>query len=246
MQVPPAILIVDDEPLPRMLMRQTLLSGGFLVIEATNGTQALDLVMTHRPALVVMDVGMPGLSGIQTVEQMRQDGLMMPVLMLTCYGDVEHRVQGLGAGADDYFVKPFDARELVARVRALLRRAQVQAAILPPKREARVIQLGQAVIDLGAKRAEMNGALLALTKTEFAILECLASAQGRPVTREQLLRAVWGYDADTNTRTVETHVWRLRKKIGDTGDTAGTVQSRSGIGYSLSAEAFPAVSAAAN
>ncbi len=245
MEVPPTILIVDDEPLPRLLVRQTLLGGEFAVMEATNGAEALLLSMAHQPALVLMDGSMPGLSGFETVEQMRRDSLTMPVLLLTCYSDVEHRVRGLDAGADDYLVKPFDARELIARVRALLRRAQVQAAILPPKQEARVIQLGQAVIDLEAKRAEMNGALLALTKTEFAILECLASAQGRPVTREQLLRAVWGYGADSNTRTVETHVWRLRKKIGDTGDTAGTVQSRSGIGYSLSAEAFPAVSAAA-
>jgi DNA-binding response OmpR family regulator len=237
MEAHPTILIVDDEPLLRLLVRQVLRGGAYEVIAACSGAEALPQAVEHRPALVLMDVGMPGRSGFETVERMRQDGMTMPVLMLSCYSEVEQLVRGLQAGADDYLVKPFDARELLARVQALLRRAGVQARMARPHREARIIRLGRAVIDLEAKRAELNGVVLPVTKTEFAILECLLSAQGRPVPREQLLRAVWGYEADTNTRTVETHVWRLRKKFGDTGDTPGKIQTRSGIGYVLSAEA---------
>ena len=215
------------------MMRQVLLMGDFAVVEATNGVEAIGLIGSQQPLTVVMDVNMPGMSGFEAVAKLREGGSSVPVLIVTCYDQIEDRVRGLEVGADDYLVKPFDVREFLARVRALVRRAMVRG---PEKalRAVRVIELGQAIIDLGAKRASMAEVPVSLTKTEYAILECLVSAQGRPVSREQLLLAVWGYDADTKTRTVETHVWRLRKKIGDTGDTVGTIQNRSGIGYMLS------------
>lgn len=231
----PTILIVDDELSTRLVIRQALLSGDFTVVEATGGAEAIGLIGSRQPLLVVMDVNMPGMSGFETVAKMRGVGISIPVMMVTSYDQIEDRVRGLEAGADDYLVKPFDAREFLARVRALVRRAVVRG---PEKalRAGRVIEVGQAIIDLGAKRASMGGVPLALTKTEYAILDCLAQSPGRSITRDQMLREVWGYAGETNTRTVETHVWRLRKKIGDAGETNCTIETRSGMGYCLSPE----------
>jgi len=233
----PTILIVDDELSTRLVMEQALLSGDFTVVEATSGAEAIGLIGTQQPVLAVMDVSMPGMSGFETVAKMREGGSSIPVLMVTGYDQIEDRVRGLEAGADDYLVKPFDAREFLARVRALVRRAMVRG---PEKarRAGRLIEVGQAIIDLEAKRASMGGVPLALTKTEYAMLDCLAQAPGRSVTRDQMLCEVWGYAGETKTRTVETHVWRLRKKIGDAGETNCTIENRSGLGYSLSPEAL--------
>ncbi|MCX6952523.1 MAG: response regulator transcription factor [Verrucomicrobia bacterium] len=228
------ILIVDDEACLRLLLGQSLKAAGFEVMEATGGMQALEMIATEGPMLVVMDVSMPGLDGFAAVERMRVSGMTQPVIMLTSFDDVDHRVRGLGVGADDYLTKPFHHRELVARVQALLRRATATAA-KPTAR--RIIQLGDVTVDLGAKQAHRAGVPVALTRTEFALLECLASERGRPVSRERLLATVWGYEADTSTRTVETHIWRLRKKLGDIGTESPWLQTLTGLGYVMAPEA---------
>jgi DNA-binding response OmpR family regulator len=237
----PQILIVDDEPLPRQLLRQALLCERAEVVQLASGDEVLTQLSTNLPDLVIMDVRMPNRSGIDVVKSMRTQGLRTPVILLTCFGDVDELVAGLEAGADDCLVKPFDPRELVARVRSRLRRAELPPVVGKRGRtggKTRLINIGRSRIDLEAKRAELDGAELFLTKTEFEILECLAQGRGQPVSRDQLLFAVWGYGSDTYTRTVQTHVWRLRKKLGDTGESPGTLQTRSGLGYSISSAAF--------
>ncbi len=232
------VLVVDDQPLPRRLIQQALREEPFALIQADCSGALLSLVAVHRPAIILMDVGSPGSAAIEVIERLREAGSKVPVMLLSAQCDVECRVRGFDAGADDFVMKPFDARELVARVRALLRRASpVDDAT---KREARKLQLGPTSIDLTIKRAEQAGAKVTLTKTEFAILECLAQARGRPVARELLLRAVWGYESEMNTRTVETHIWRLRKKVGDKGELPGSLETCAGIGYALSPGAWQA------
>ena len=158
--------------------------------------------------------------------------------MLSSQGEVDRRLKGLGLGADDFMPKPFDLRELVARVEALLRREKTSGAA--PRRLCR----GDVVIDLAAREARRAGLPLKLTVTEFAMLDLLARSIGRPVTREQMLDAVWGYTMLPRTRTVETHIWRLRKKLGDGGGEAGWIRNRAGMGYTLTAEAVEAGEAA--
>lgn len=224
------LLVVDDALAMRLVLGQLLRAEGYEVSEATDGESALEIIAREPPALVVLDVNLPGISGFDVLARMRAERWSLPIILLTSYDDVEHRVRGLEAGADDYVGKGFDRRELVARVRALLRRAA-------PPEKARVLRLGATIIDLAAKRAERDGVPLPLTRTEFAMLECLARAAGRPVPREELLGAVWGYDSGTNTRTVETHIWRLRKKIGEPGAESRWLVNRSGFGYVLLGEA---------
>lgn len=245
MDASPKLLVVDDESCIRMVLMQSLKIAGFEVTVAANGLEALEMLPTLRPALVIVDVNMPGLNGFDTVERMRQMKHVQPVLMLTSYDGIDERVRGFSVGADDYLTKPFHQRELVARVRALLRRAvrpvvPVEApSTLAPAAVAgsRVLRFGELTVDLSAKQADRAGVPLALTRTEFSLLECLASQRGRAVSREHLLAAVWGYDAGSNTRTVETHIWRLRKKLGENGETPW-LRTLSGQGYLMEPEAM--------
>lgn len=232
----PKILIVDDDEALRHVFSALLRHSGYRVLEAADGVEALELWHREAPALVLLDVDMPRLNGWQTLEKIRLRGGRQPVLMLTGLTSIDHRVKGLGAGADDYVGKPCDARELIARVQALLRRTEAAAA------PATVLRLGDNVIDLAARTATAAGGPLALTRTEFALLELLARHPGRPVSRETILDAVWGYTNRPNTRTVETHVWRLRGKLGDRGDEPRWILTVPGAGYRL--ECDPATVAA--
>lgn len=232
------MLVVDDQPLPRRLIQQALRDEPLALVQADNSGDLLSLVAMHRPVIILMDVGKPGKSGIEVVERLRETGARVPVLLLSACCDAACRVRGFDAGADDFVMKPFDARELAARVRALIRRTSPMDEA--PKREGSKIQLGPTSIDLTLKRAEQAGANVTLTKTEFAILECLVQARGRPVARDLLLRAVWGYENEINTRTVQTHIWRLRKKLGDNGEMPGSLETCAGIGYALSPGAWRA------
>jgi len=224
------LLIVDDDTNLRWLLGRTLRMAGYdRIIEAGDGPSALTLMARERPALMLLDITMPGISGFELVAQMRAEGRRELVLILTDRDDVESRIRGLEAGADDYLSKGFDRRELLARVQALLRRVR-------PEDRPRILRLGATMVDLGARTAERNGVPLMLTKSEFAMLDCLAGAAGQPVAREALLQAVWGYDAATNTRTLETHIWRLRKKICEPGAAPRWLVNRSGLGYVLFGE----------
>lgn len=222
------ILVVEDDTLVRDMIVATLERSGYRVLEADDGTTALRRVQEDAPDLTILDVAMPKMGGMAALEIIRQRGYTVPVLIVSGRGEVDDRLKGLGLGADDYLVKPFDHRELLARVDALLRRMRQGKQTRP-----RLLQHQDIVIDLTAKRGERAGQLLPLTATEFSILEVLAQHQGQPLSRERLLDLVWGYTAASSTKTVETHIWRLRKKLGDSADDSGWIRNLPGLGYVL-------------
>ncbi|MEO6003363.1 MAG: response regulator transcription factor [Opitutus sp.] len=222
------IVVVDDESVMRSVIARLLTGAGYRVAEAGDGVSALDLIGRERPALLLLDVNMPGMSGLLALNILRERGFDFPVLMISGQAEVEHRLAGLEMGADDYMAKPFDARELLARVAALLRRRRA-----PANEQPRKLTRGDVVIDLDRKVAERAGRQFPLTITEFAILDILARNVGKPVSKQTLLTQVWGYSTTSKTRTVETHIWRLRKKLGDERGDSGWIENRHSLGYVL-------------
>jgi DNA-binding response OmpR family regulator len=223
------ILLVDDDAAIRSAVGRLLLSAGYQPLEAADGAIALELMRREQPAVIILDIEMPGLGGLDALDQLRQGGSELSVIILSGLSDVEHRLRGLDLGADDYITKPFDPRELLARIAALLRRER-KFTQAPPRKWQR----GDVLVDLDAKHAARAGRRLPLTTTEFAILETLAASEGEPVSRKTLLNVVWGYSQAANTRTLETHIWRLRKKLGDKAGEPGWIVNRQGLGYMLS------------
>jgi DNA-binding response OmpR family regulator len=230
------ILVAEDDDVVRASIGEVLRRAGYRVLEAGNGEAALSLLKDEQPDLVILDVSMPQLGGLAALEIIRQRGQTLPVLMLSGHGEVDHRLRGLGLGADDYMAKPFDHRELLARVAALLRRGQPRGVNKP-----RWLRHKDISIDLIARHAERAGQPLPLTATEYSILEVLAQNSGEPISRERLLDLVWGYTFAPATRTVETHIWRLRKKLGDSADESGWIRNVQGAGYVLAASTDAAV-----
>lgn len=227
-KLPAKIIVVEDDAFTRLLIVKLLEGAHYRVLEAEDGGTAVRLVKEQRPDLAIMDVAMPKMGGLAALESIRQQGFDRPVLILSGHGEIDHRLRGLRSGADDYMVKPFDGRELLARVAALLRRSPTTI------QKPRILRRDDVVIDLAARRAERAGSTLSLTATEYAILDALVENAGRPLSRERLLELVWGYTANSTTRTVETHIWRLRKKIGDRADESAWIQNLQGSGYVLS------------
>lgn len=221
------ILVIDDDTELLFVVRVALERQGYRVMEATDGKRGLDLALGERPDLLVLDIDMPGLNGLELCQALRRLHFEGPILMLTGRALLDDKVTGLNAGADDYLPKPFEPREFLARVQALLRRHQ------RVQHRPKLITLGDVHIDLEQRSATRAGRPLAFTKTEYAILELLAKTPGRPVSRETLLDIVWGYTRFPNTRTVDTHIWRLRKKIGDEGEEPRWIQRVHGEGYRL-------------
>ncbi|HLT59121.1 MAG: response regulator transcription factor [Limnochordales bacterium] len=218
------ILVVDDEPHIVELIAYHLQREGFGVITAADGAEALDKVEENRPDLVLLDVMLPGLDGFSVCQRIRrqQD---VPIILLTAKTAEDDRVFGLEVGADDYITKPFGARELLARVKAVLRRARGFG------RPGDAIRRGPLVIDGDRRRATLDGQPLALTLKEFDLLHLLASRPGRAFSREELLRDVWGYDYVGTTRTVDVHIQRLRHKLGDHPAQPRFIHTVHGIGY---------------
>jgi two-component system response regulator MprA len=227
------LLIADDNRILRSAYAVLLRRAGYRVLEAADGLEAVELWAREDPALIILDVNMPGMDGWQALERLKLRGCRRPTLMMTALDEVEHRVKGLAAGADDYVGKPCDIRELNARVLALLRRFEPAASGLA------VLHFGDITVDLRERVAFSTEGPVALTRTEFALLELLARHHGRPVTRETILDAVWGYTNRPNTRTVETHVWRLRGKLHDGGEGARWIRTIPGAGYQLACEPQP-------
>jgi phosphate regulon transcriptional regulator PhoB len=219
------VLIVEDEPDIRDLLVFHLQREGYHVIHARTGAEALRLVRAEPPDLVLLDLMLPEVDGLEVCRRLRQDPATraLPIVMLTARGDEVDRVLGLELGADDYVVKPFSPRELVARVRAVLRRARPEAGSAP-------LVVGHLVIDAAAHQVTVGGAAVSLTRKEFDLLRALLEAQGRVLSREYLLDHVWGYTAagEIESRTVDVHVRRLRQKLGAEGQRIGTV---TGVGY---------------
>ncbi|MCC7072141.1 MAG: response regulator transcription factor [Deltaproteobacteria bacterium] len=222
------ILIVDDEPDLAATLAYNLESQGYTTVVAGTGAAALELVRQRRPDLVLLDVMLPDLSGLEVCRRLRHDAALatVPVLMLTARGEEIDRVLGLEVGADDYLVKPFSVRELLLRVQAILRRSVAPAATV--ESTANVTRFGALVVDEAAHRATVGGVEAPLTALEFRLLTTLLERRGRVQTRERLLDDVWGITADVTTRTVDTHVKRLREKLGAAAEYIETLR---GVGY---------------
>jgi phosphate regulon transcriptional regulator PhoB len=221
------VLIVEDEPDIRELVVHHLKREGYQVSAASSGEEALRQVQAAPPDLVILDLMMPSMDGLEVCRRLRQDPATasLPIVMLTAKGDEVDRVLGLEIGADDYVVKPFSPKELLARVRAVLRRSRPALGAAP-------LRLGALVIDLGTHTASVGGLALALTPKEFDLLRALVEARGRVLSREFLLDRVWGYSraSEIESRTVDVHVRRLRVKLGREGRRILTVKS---VGYRL-------------
>lgn len=228
----PRVLVVEDEPDIAALIAYQLTREGFRVETIGNGTEALVAIDKEAPDLVVLDRMLPGLSGDEVIQRLRDDPetLSIPVLMLTAKREQEDRIEGLELGADDYLTKPFSPRELVLRVQAVLRRAQDTGTASG----GRVLRAGPLRMDLASHRVLLEGRELILTPTEFRLLESLMERRGRTQSRKQLLERVWSYESGISdriqTRTVDMHVRRLRSKLGRVGEWIETVR---GFGYRL-------------
>ncbi len=218
------ILVVDDEPKIATLARDYLEHAGFAVVTAGDGPTALATVRQRRPDLVVLDLGLPGLDGLDVTRQLRRDS-SIPIVMLTARDDELDKLLGLELGADDYVTKPFSPRELVARVRAVLRRAE------RPPEAGETIRAGDLTLDVPRMRAEVAGRAVDLTPTEFQLLATLAARPGRIFTRAQLLDAVRGVTFETYERAINSHVKNLRRKLEPDPRRPRYVLTVYGVGY---------------
>jgi DNA-binding response OmpR family regulator len=221
------ILIIEDETPMRTALKDALNAEGYRALTAADGESGLRRALAEKPDLILLDVMMPKLDGFALCAALRRLSNPVPVLMLTAKGQVEDRVNGLDAGADDYLVKPFSTEELLARVRALLRRHQRQT------RAATLLKLGEVEIDLARQIASRGKKQIHLTAKEFAMLRLMAESPGEPITRERFLDAVWGYAAFPTTRTVDNHIATLRRKIEPDPDLPRWIKTVHGVGYKL-------------
>jgi DNA-binding response OmpR family regulator len=218
------ILVVDDEARIAQLARDYLEHAGFAVVVAGDGPAALTAVRQRRPDLVVLDLGLPGLDGLDVTRELRR-GSSIPIVMLTARDDELDKLLGLELGADDYLTKPFSPRELVARVRAVLRRAE------RPVEAAETIRAGDVVLDVPRMRTEVAGTPVDLTPTEFQLLATLAASPGRIFTRSQLLDALRGVAFETYERAIDSHIKNLRRKLEPDPREPRYVLTVYGVGY---------------
>jgi two-component system, OmpR family, response regulator PrrA len=225
------VLVVDDDTAIREALERELRCEGFAVATAGGGREALDMVARHPPAAIVMDVAMPDLNGRVVCARLRADGARTPILILSAMDEVEDRVAGLQAGADDYLVKPFAVAELVARLHALLRRAGVE----PPaaERSSRLV-VGDLALDPARRLARRGDRELELTRREFDLLEVLARNAGIVLSRSQLLELVWGYDWPADGNVVDVFVSYLRRKLEAAGEPR-ILRTVRGVGFTLHA-----------
>lgn len=223
----PRILIIEDETPMRIALADALCAEDYRVLTATDGEEGLRRALEEKPDLILLDVMMPKLDGFAVCAELRRLANPVPILMLTAKGQIEDRVNGLDAGADDYLVKPFSTEELLARVRALLRRFERQTKA--PTR----LTFGDLEIDLVRQTALRGKRAVHLTAKEFSMLRLLAELPGEPVTREKFLDVVWGYAAFPTTRTVDSHVASLRRKIEKNPEAPRWIKTVHGMGYRL-------------
>lgn len=221
------LLIVEDELPMRTALLDALGAEGYRVLSAADGESGLRRALDEKPDLILLDIMMPKLDGYAVCSELRRRGSPAPILMLTAKGQIEDRVTGLDAGADDYLVKPFSTEELLARVRALLRRTQRR-----PQTPAH-LKFGEVRIDLVRQTATRAKKPLHLTAKEFAMLRLMAEAAGEPVSRERFLDLVWGYTAFPTTRTVDNHIAGLRAKIEPDPEAPRWLKTVHGVGYKL-------------
>jgi DNA-binding response OmpR family regulator len=221
------VLVIEDELPMRTALEDCLAAEGFRVISASDGERGLQRALREKPDLILLDIMMPRLDGFALCAELRRLGHTMPVLMLTAKGQVRDRVAGLDAGADDYLVKPFSTDELLARVRALLRRVQRPGSFV------RELTLGDVQIDFVKQTATRKRKAIHFTAKEFSMLRLLVEANSEPVSRQRFLDIVWGYAAFPTTRTVDMHIASLRQKIEKDPEKPRWITTVHGIGYRL-------------
>ena len=225
---PHTVLVVEDDEAMAVALHDGFTLEGFDVLTARDGETGLELARRHAPSIVILDVMLPRLSGLDVCRRLRQEGRDVPIIMLTARGQELDRVVGLRLGADDYVTKPFSLTELLARVEAVLRRASSRGEGRPDQ-----CTLGRVSVDFGRLEAFRGGEPLALTPREFGLLRFLADHRGEVVSRERLLDAVWEQSGPSTTRTVDTHVAKLRKKIEDDPAAPRHIVTVHRIGYRL-------------
>ncbi|MFG2986736.1 response regulator transcription factor [Streptomyces sp. NPDC048258] len=228
------ILVVDDEPAVREALRRSLAFEGYAVQTAVDGLDALDKAASYAPGLIVLDIQMPRMDGLTAARRLRAAGSVTPILMLTARDTVGDRVTGLDAGADDYLVKPFELDELFARVRALLRRSSyaVPQAGEPSHEDA--LTFGDLRMDLATREVTRAGRPVELTRTEFTLLEMFLAHPRQVLTREQILKTVWGFDFEPSSNSLDVYVMYLRRKT-EAGGEPRVVHTVRGVGYVLRA-----------
>jgi len=228
------ILVVDDEQSIVTLLQYNLEQAGFEVITAMDGNEGRILAETESPDIIVLDLMLPKLDGMEVCKQLRQKNIMIPILMLTAKDDQLDKILGLELGADDYMVKPFSPREVIARVKAILRRTQVQTEAAGENEQTEgQIGIGKLTIYPEKYEAYFKENLLELTLKEFELLLYLAQNKGRVLTRDQLLSAVWNYDFAGDTRIVDVHISHLREKIEEDTKKPAYIKTIRGLGYKL-------------
>jgi len=220
------VLVVEDEPAIADLVRLYLTRDGFGVQVEHDGEAGLAAARKMRPVACVLDIGLPGIDGTEICRRLRESGDWTPVIFLTARDDEVDRIVGLELGADDYLTKPFSPRELVARIKAVLRRTA------GPPEGSRVRQVGAIALDVERRSVRAGDSPVSLTPTEFDLLAHLMSRPGRVYSREELLASVWGYAAHAGTRTVDVHVAQVRAKLGEAGAIIRTIR---GVGYAADA-----------
>lgn len=218
------MLVEDERPIVESL-RYALEKEGYDVLEAADGSEALELARAQSPDLVLLDIMLPGMSGFEVCRILRKES-SVPILMLTARSDEPDRVVGLDLGADDYITKPFSMREVLARVRAALRRSQAPTAV------TETLQVGDLMMDLARHEVRAGDQRIPLPPRQFDLLRAFLSSSGRVLTREVLLQQVWGYDFGGDDRTVDVHVRWLRRKLQDAGSRI-TIETVRGVGYKL-------------
>ncbi len=220
------VLLVEDESDVVDLLRYHLRKAGFKVLVENSGSAGLEAVRQNMPDAVILDIMLPGMTGLEVCRTMKSDPLLasVPVLMLTAKSDVKDRVKGLEIGAEDYVTKPFSPKEVVLRVQALLKRLRTGSAV------GTTLESGSIILDKTTLAAKLDGKRLDLTTTEFKLLTAFLNNPARTLSRDTLLKDVWGYASGADTRTVDTHIRRLREKLGDHADRLETVR---GEGYRL-------------
>jgi two-component system phosphate regulon response regulator PhoB len=223
------ILIAEDEADVQELVGLHLRNAGFVPVNAENGPEAIRRAREDAPSLIVLDIMLAGMNGLEVCKLLKADGATsrIPLIMLTAKAEEPDRIKGLELGADDYMTKPFSPRELVLRVKSVLRRAG------PASQETPRLKAGMVVIDRDRHAVKVRGKRVGLTATEFKLLSLLVERRGRVQSRDSLLNEVWGYETAIDTRTVDTHVRRLREKLGPEADCIETIR---GFGYRVAEE----------
>jgi two-component system phosphate regulon response regulator PhoB len=229
----PRILVAEDEPDMLQLIKMNLQGAGYRVIEAEDGAAALTAAREERPALVVLDLMLPGMSGLEVCRALKRETATasLPIIMLTARAEEVDRIVGFELGADDYITKPFSPRELILRIQSILRRSKPAATAAASTPEDDELKLGVIAIDRARCEVQVKKKRIELTATELKLLTTLIERRGRVQSRDTLLNDVWGYESIIDTRTVDTHIRRLREKLGPAA--ADYIETIRGFGYRM-------------